>query len=49
MRIPVPATFATGTPGIPPERNFSYAIQWWSFALLALALFVGLNLKRSNV
>lgn len=36
-------------PGIPPERNFSYAIQWWSFAVLALALFVGLNLKRRHV
>ncbi len=36
-------------PGIAPERNFSYAVQWWSFALLALALFVGLNLKRSDV
>jgi surfeit locus 1 family protein len=35
-------------PGIPPERNFSYAIQWWSFAALALALLVGLNLKRRN-
>jgi surfeit locus 1 family protein len=36
-------------PGIPPERNFSYAIQWWSFAVLALALLVGLNLKRRHV
>lgn len=35
-------------PGIPPERNFSYAIQWWSFAVLALAMLVGLNLKKSN-
>lgn len=33
-------------PGVPPDRNFSYAIQWWSFALLAVAMFVGLNLKR---
>jgi surfeit locus 1 family protein len=33
-------------PGIAPERNFSYAIQWWSFALLALALFVFLNLEK---
>lgn len=33
-------------PGISPERNFSYAFQWWSFALLAVAMFVGLNLKR---
>ena len=33
-------------PGISPERNFSYAFQWWSFALLAVAMFVGLNIKR---
>lgn len=33
-------------PGIAPERNFSYAIQWWSFAVLAVALLVGLNLKK---
>jgi len=33
-------------PGVPPERNFSYAIQWWSFAILALALFVFLNLEK---
>jgi surfeit locus 1 family protein len=33
-------------PGVPPERNFSYAIQWWSFAALALALFVLLNLEK---
>jgi surfeit locus 1 family protein len=33
-------------PGVSPERNFSYAIQWWSFALLAVAMFVGLNIKR---
>jgi len=33
-------------PGIPPERNFSYAVQWWSFAVLALAMFIGFNLKR---
>jgi surfeit locus 1 family protein len=35
-------------PGIAPERNYSYAVQWWSFAVLALVLLVGLNLKRSN-
>jgi surfeit locus 1 family protein len=35
-------------PGISPDRNFSYAFQWWLFALLALGLFVGLNLKRSK-
>jgi surfeit locus 1 family protein len=33
-------------PGISPQRNFSYAVQWWAFAALALALYIGLNLKR---
>jgi cytochrome oxidase assembly protein ShyY1 len=36
-------------PGLSPDRHFGYAVQWWSFALLALALFIGLNLKRRNV
>ena len=36
-------------PGISPERNYGYAIQWWSFALLALCMFIGFNLKRKNV
>jgi cytochrome oxidase assembly protein ShyY1 len=35
--------------GIPPERHYSYAVQWWAFALLALGLFTALNLKRRNV
>lgn len=29
-----------------PEQNWSYAIQWWSFALLLLVLYVTLNLKK---
>jgi surfeit locus 1 family protein len=33
-------------PGISPQRNFSYAVQWWAFAALALGLYLGLNLKR---
>jgi len=33
-------------PGVSPDRNYSYAIQWWSFALLAVSMFIGLNLKR---
>jgi cytochrome oxidase assembly protein ShyY1 len=32
-------------PGISPDRNFSYAIQWWAFAAIALALFFFLNLE----
>lgn len=30
----------------PPEKNVSYATQWFSFALLLLGLYIGLNLKR---
>jgi len=33
-------------PGISPDRNYSYAVQWWAFALLAVAMYIGLNLKR---
>jgi cytochrome oxidase assembly protein ShyY1 len=36
-------------PGMSPERHFSYAIQWWSFAVLAIAMFIGLNLKKHHV
>jgi len=35
-------------PGVSPERNFSYAIQWWSFAVLAVAMLIGLNLKKRD-
>lgn len=28
-----------------PEQNISYAVQWWSFGILLLVLFVKLNLK----
>jgi surfeit locus 1 family protein len=27
-------------PGLPPLRHFGYAVQWWSFALLALVAWV---------
>jgi len=32
--------------GVEPSRNYSYAIQWWSFAGLALVLFLVLNLEK---
>jgi surfeit locus 1 family protein len=35
-------------PGISPQRNFSYAVQWWAFAALALGLYIGLNVKRTQ-
>lgn len=33
-------------PGLPPDRHFSYAIQWWGFALVLLVLYFGLNLRK---
>jgi surfeit locus 1 family protein len=33
----------------PPLRHIGYAIQWWAFAVLALVLFVVLNLKRRTL
>jgi surfeit locus 1 family protein len=35
--------FATGKG---PEQNWSYAIQWWSFAILLLVLYFSLNLRK---
>lgn len=35
-------------PGLAPERHIGYAVQWWAFALLLLALFIGFNLKKTN-
>ena len=32
-----------------PEQNWSYAIQWWSFAVLLLVLYVMLNLKKRDI
>jgi surfeit locus 1 family protein len=29
-----------------PEQNISYAVQWWSFGVLLLVLYVVLNTKR---
>ena len=33
-------------PGLPPLRHFSYAIQWWTFALLTFALWIFLSRRR---
>lgn len=35
-------------PGVDPDRNYSYAVQWWSFALLAVAMYIGFNFKRRS-
>ena len=33
-------------PGVSPDRNYSYAVQWWAFAVLAWGLLLGLNLEK---
>jgi surfeit locus 1 family protein len=33
-------------PGMPPSRHFSYAIQWWGFAVVLLVLYFGLNIRK---
>ena len=33
-------------PGFDPSRHFSYAIQWWGFAVVLLVLYFGLNFRR---
>ena len=33
-------------PGLPPIRHFSYAIQWWGFAVVLLVLYFGLNFRK---
>jgi surfeit locus 1 family protein len=33
-------------PGMEPIRHWSYAVQWWSFAVLALVLWAVLSLRK---
>jgi cytochrome oxidase assembly protein ShyY1 len=33
-------------PGVSPDTHWSYAIQWWCFAVLLLVLYVTLNTRR---
>jgi cytochrome oxidase assembly protein ShyY1 len=33
-------------PGLDPARHFSYAIQWWGFAVVLLVLYFGLNFRK---
>jgi cytochrome oxidase assembly protein ShyY1 len=33
-------------PGMEPVKHTSYAVQWWSFAVVLLVLYVGLNLRK---
>jgi surfeit locus 1 family protein len=34
--------------GFGPERHLGYAIQWFAFALVAMVIFIALNLRRAN-
>lgn len=34
--------------GFGPERHLGYAIQWFAFALVAIVLFIALNLRRDG-
>lgn len=34
-------------PGLEPMRHWSYAVQWWSFAVLAAALWVRLSMRNA--
>ncbi len=36
-------------PGMSPLRNFSYAVQWWSFAVATFVLWAVLALRRRRV
>jgi len=33
-------------PGMEPIRHWSYAVQWWSFAVVLFVLWVGLSLRK---
>ena len=33
-------------PGLAPTRHFSYAIQWWGFAIVLLVIYFGLNFRK---
>ena len=34
--------------GFGPERHLGYAIQWFAFALVSVALFIALNLRQAG-
>lgn len=34
-------------PGMEPIRHWSYAVQWWSFGVLLLVLWVGFGIRRA--
>ncbi|HEY1283040.1 MAG TPA: SURF1 family protein [Steroidobacteraceae bacterium] len=36
-------------PGLPAMRHWSYAVQWWAFAVLGVALWLILGLRKKSV
>ena len=36
-------------PGLPAIRHWSYAVQWWAFAVLAVTLWVILGFRKKRV
>jgi cytochrome oxidase assembly protein ShyY1 len=34
---------------MPPARHIAYAVQWFTFALLALAIFIGLHWRKAKI
>ncbi|HVN46194.1 MAG TPA: SURF1 family protein [Steroidobacteraceae bacterium] len=36
-------------PGLPPLRHYAYAVQWWSFAVLTLVLWVVMSRRPRQV
>lgn len=42
-------TMLSATPSLKPQRHLGYALQWFTFAILALGLWVGLNTHRKKV
>jgi surfeit locus 1 family protein len=36
-------------PGLPAMRHWSYAVQWWAFAVLAIALWLILGFRKKSV
>jgi surfeit locus 1 family protein len=35
-------------PGMEPIRHWSYAVQWWSFGVVLLVLWVGLSIRKAR-
>jgi surfeit locus 1 family protein len=36
-------------PGLPATRHWSYAVQWWAFAVLAVAVWLILGMRKNRI